>query len=70
MDKDDRKTISRAIGVMAQLGLTVLSCIVICLLIGYWLDRWLNTAPVFLIIFALLGCAASIKAMIDLAKKV
>jgi len=70
MDRDDRKAISRAIGIMTQLGVTVLACMIINLLIGYWLDRWLNTAPVFLIIFTILGCVASIKAMIDLAKKI
>jgi len=70
MEKDDRKAMSKAIGVMTQLGFTVLACMVINLFIGYRLDQWLNTAPIFLIIFTVLGCGASIKAMIDLAKKV
>jgi len=70
MDRDDRKAISRAIGVMTQLGLTVLSCMAVSLFIGYQLDRWLNTSPILLIIFTLIGCGGSIKAMIDLAKKV
>lgn len=68
-DREDRKMALRVMGKMSQLGLTAITCIVLCLLAGYWLDRWLNTAPVLFIIFAFIGCAAAIKTMMDIAKK-
>ncbi len=38
-----------------QLGLTMAGSILFCLYIGYMLDKWLNTKPLFIIIFILLG---------------
>lgn len=40
---------------VTQLGLTVAGSILFCLLIGFYLDKWLNTKPIFIIIFILLG---------------
>ena len=69
MDKEDRKSITNAISMMSQLGFTALVCVGASLFIGYWLDRWLNTSPVFIIILSLFGVVAAIKAMVNLAKK-
>ena len=38
-----------------QVGLTMAGSILFCLAIGYYLDKWLNTKPIFIIIFILLG---------------
>jgi len=70
MDKDDRKALSTAWAQMVQLGVTAIACVICGILIGYWLDRWLGTSPWLLAVFSLLGIIASIKAMIDLAKKI
>ena len=40
---------------VSQLGLTMVGSILLGLLIGFYLDKWLNTKPVFIIIFILLG---------------
>ena len=37
-----------------QYGITI----VLCSLIGYWLDKWLNTGNVLLIIFVIFGAVA------------
>ena len=37
-----------------QYGITI----VLCSLIGYWLDNWLNTGNVLLIVFVLFGSVA------------
>ena len=70
MDKDSGKHYLRSAGLMAQFGVTVLVCIALSLFLGSALDRWLDTAPVFVVIFFFLGCGAAIKALVDLAKKV
>jgi ATP synthase protein I len=38
-----------------QVGLTMAGSILFCLAIGYYLDKWLGTRPLFIIIFILLG---------------
>ena len=40
---------------VTELGLGMAGSILFCLLLGYYLDKWLNTKPVFIIIFILLG---------------
>jgi ATP synthase protein I len=37
--------------------------------IGYGLDRWFGTLPVFLIIFALIGFAAGVRTMLGTARQ-
>ena len=69
MDKEDRKSITNALSMMTQLGFTALVCVGLSLLAGYWLDRWLGTSPIFIIIFSLFGVVAAIRAMVGLAKK-
>jgi len=69
MDQEDRKNLARGMSLLTQLGFTALVCVVIGVLIGYLLDRWLDTSPVFIIIFSLLGVISAIKTMIDIAKK-
>jgi len=65
----ERRQAMRVLGQMSQLGLTAVFCVAIGVVLGIWLDRFFDTAPVFIIIFSLLGCAASIKTMMDVAKK-
>ncbi len=38
-----------------QVGLTMAGSILFCLAIGYYLDKFLNTKPIFIIISILLG---------------
>lgn len=38
-----------------QIGLTMAGCIIFCFFVGRYLDRWLGTKGVFVIIFTILG---------------
>jgi F0F1-type ATP synthase assembly protein I len=38
-----------------QIGLTMAGCIVFCFFIGLYLDKWLGTKGLFIIIFIVLG---------------
>ncbi|HEV8676244.1 MAG TPA: AtpZ/AtpI family protein [Methylomirabilota bacterium] len=53
----DRRWI-RQIGVLSGVGLTLVASTVLGLVGGYYLDRWLGTSPVFLLIGLLFGIAA------------
>lgn len=40
---------------VTQLGLTMAGSILLCFAIGYFLDKWLGTKGLFLIVFIILG---------------
>lgn len=43
------------LALVSQVGLTMAGSIGLCFAIGYFLDRWLGTRGIFLVIFILLG---------------
>jgi ATP synthase protein I len=45
------------IALVTQLGLTMAGCILFCFAIGYYLDKWLGTKGLFIVVFLLLGIA-------------
>jgi ATP synthase protein I len=47
-------------GVGARVGVELLSALVVGLAIGWGLDRWLHTTPLFLVVFVLLGGGAGV----------
>jgi F0F1-type ATP synthase assembly protein I len=54
----------KALGLGVQIALTLLACV----LIGYNLDRWLNTTPWFLILGVIVGIANVFKILFDWSK--
>jgi ATP synthase protein I len=49
-----------ALGIGVRVGVELLSALVVGLAIGWYLDRWLHTSPLFLVVFVLLGGAAGV----------
>ena len=43
------------LALVTQLGLTMAGSILLCFVVGYFLDRWLHTRGIFLVIFILFG---------------
>jgi ATP synthase protein I len=43
------------LSIVMQIGLTMAGCIVFCFFIGLYLDKWLGTKGVFIVIFIVLG---------------
>ena len=41
--------------IVLQIGLTMAGCIVFCFFIGFYLDKWLGTKGLFIVIFIVLG---------------
>ena len=69
MSSKERKAILKAMGLMSQIALTFIACIVIGIFGGRFLDSHFGTSPWLLIIFTLIGCMSAFKSMMDLAKK-
>jgi len=49
-----------SMGVGLRVGVELLSALVVGVALGWFLDRWLHTSPLMLIVFVLLGGAAGI----------
>jgi ATP synthase protein I len=52
----------RAFELAFEAGLSVLFGVVV----GYYLDRWLDTEPIFLLVFMALGFAASVRILLSI----
>lgn len=48
------------IALLTQVGLTILFIVSFFVVLGVYLDRWLNTKALFTLLFVLVGCFASI----------
>ena len=48
------------LGVGLRVGVEMVSALMVAVAIGWWLDRWLHTAPILLAVFVLLGGAAGV----------
>jgi ATP synthase protein I len=49
-----------ALGIGVRVAIELVSALVLAVAIGWGLDRWLHTAPVFTAVFVLLGGAAGV----------
>jgi ATP synthase protein I len=63
----DRRQL-KAIGLAAGLGCSVVASLIMCVLGGLLLDRWLDTAPLFTLAGVLLGLLAAGSQLYRLAK--
>ena len=52
-----------------DLGMQFTFAVVIGVVLGYYLDRWLGTEPVFLLILTGLGVAAAIRSLLRFARR-
>ncbi len=56
----DKNAFLREVAPYLNLGWQLAITILVMVAIGWLLDKWLGTQPVFLIIFSFLGCAVAL----------
>ena len=54
---------ARSLGSGYAVGLNLLSSVLVGVAIGLGLDKWLGTAPLFIIVFMFLGMAAGLRSI-------
>ena len=72
MQKNDRKhrgEFFRSISMISQIGLMIVACVLVGVLIGWFLDNRLGTGPWLLLVFSLAGMAAAFKAIFDFVNR-
>lgn len=60
MSPEPAKSSVGALGALSAVGIAFVLAVVIGFGVGYVLDRWFGTSPLFLIVFFFLGMAAGI----------
>jgi ATP synthase protein I len=68
MDKDLKKTI-KDLGFLSSIGMAMALSIALGALIGYYLDKWLNTKPWLFFVFLGFGIVAAFRNLYTLYKK-
>ncbi len=69
-DGDGGEGRSNAISVAFRLGIELIAGLVVGAGMGWLLDQWLDTTPIFLLIFFVLGAAAGILGVIRTARQI
>lgn len=67
--KEENRQILQGVSMVWNLSFGMAACVFIGFFLGRWLDRLFGTVPVLIILFTLLGFAASFKMLFDAAKK-
>jgi len=62
------KELYRQLGFLSTLGITLVAATFVGFAIGYYLDKWLSTKPILMIIFTIFGVAAGFKNLFGLIK--
>ncbi|MBA4393468.1 MAG: hypothetical protein C0407_07930, partial [Desulfobacca sp.] len=60
MQEETRKYI-KLLAIVSTMGISMVLALVIAIAIGYYLDKWFQTSPVFFLIFMVLGIVAGFR---------
>lgn len=52
---EDKKQLFKSLGFLSSIGISLVASILIGLAMGYYLDQWLDTRPMFTLIMLLIG---------------
>lgn len=55
MKKNNNKSALGNLALISQIGISMITPILLGLWIGIWIDRWIGTSSVFAVVFMLLG---------------
>lgn len=62
-EKQDRRAFFRELGKYSALGLEMAASVLISAAIGYYLDKWLGTAPWLMVLWIGIGFAAGVRSL-------
>jgi ATP synthase protein I len=66
---EDKGKLIRQIASYSTLGLEMGLSVAVGAVIGYYIDKWLNTEPWFLIVFFIFGAAAGFRSLYRVLKR-
>lgn len=70
---EKKKTIEKSVsplGVAMKMGTEFVAAVFVASLIGFYIDKWLETTPIFILIFFLIGSVAGILNVVRSSKMI
>jgi ATP synthase protein I len=67
--KKETRNYIKLLALVSTMGISMVLAIVIAIAIGYYLDKWLQTGPVFFLIFMILGIVAGFRNIYVIMKR-
>ena len=52
---EDKRQLFKSLGFLSSIGISLVAAILIGLAMGYYLDQWLDTSPMFTLIMLVIG---------------
>ena len=68
-NKEHNSYLIKGLSMISQMAFTIIACIAIGVFAGRWLDGFLGTSPLFLLVLSLLGVGAAFKSIYDISKR-
>jgi ATP synthase protein I len=68
MQEETRKYI-KLLAIVSTMGISMVLAIVIAIAIGYYLDKWFKTSPIFFLVFMVLGIIAGFRNIYIIMKR-
>jgi ATP synthase protein I len=68
VQEDTRKYI-KLMASVSTMGISMVLALVIAIIVGYYLDKWFHTSPVFFLIFMVLGIVAGFRNIYVIMKR-
>jgi F0F1-type ATP synthase assembly protein I len=68
VQQETRKYI-KLLAMVSSMGISMVLALVIAIAIGYYLDKWFQTSPVFFLIFMIFGIVAGFRNIYILMKR-
>ena len=68
MQEETRKYI-KLLAIASTMGISMVLALVIAIIVGYYLDKWFQTSPLFFLIFMVLGIIAGFRNIYVIMKR-
>jgi ATP synthase protein I len=65
----ETKNYIKLLAIVSTMGISMVLALVIAIAIGYYLDKWFQTSPVFFLIFMVLGIVAGFRNIYVIMKR-
>ena len=66
---EDKRQLFKSLGFLSSVGISLVVSILIGLAMGYYLDRWLDTSPIFTLIMLVMGIISGFRNVYILTKR-
>ena len=67
--QEETKKYIKLLAMVSTMGISMVLALVIAIVLGYYLDKWFHTSPVFFLIFMVIGIVAGFRNIYVIMKR-